>query len=259
MQGLFFLRSNNMVMKSLILGVLFSVGIFGIKSGVGLSYCIAGSARTRRKVCAFSLFTLTYLLVFSGAILLLQYVDFVGYLDIVQQLLRSGMLVHMIIAALMLGWGILLLKNSDGTSRISRGWLILAMPCPVCLTVILFSTAVLVSYFPEHMVQTTALFFLAFIGISLLTSAAVSLLLKKTTFAPDGFLGGAMLLMAAYFILSAAIMPQVADIEKIYRMACYHNDMGAMDVTSVINMVLATAAIFFTSYSWTMKKIRSLQ
>lgn len=248
-----------MVMKSLILGVLFSVGIFGIKSGVGLSYCFAGSARTRTKVGAFSLFTLTYLLVFSGAVLMLQYVDFVRYLDMVQQWLRSGMLVHLVIAALMLGWGILLLKNSDGTSGVSRGWLILAMPCPVCLTVILFSTAVLLSYFPEHLVRTAVLFFLAFMGVSLLTSAVVSLLLKRSTFGPNGFLGGAMLLMAAYFLLSAIVMPQFGDLEMIYRMACYHNDTGAVDVTSEINVALATAAIFFTGYGLTMKKIRSFQ
>ena len=40
---------------------------------------------------------------------------------------------------------------------------------------------------------------------------------------PESLLGGSMLFISAYFILSVIIMPQFADIDKIYRMAAYDN------------------------------------
>ncbi|SDP41406.1 DUF2162 domain-containing protein [Desulforhopalus singaporensis] len=248
-----------MVLKSLILGVLFSVGIFAVKSGVGLSYCFAGSARTRSKIGACSLFVMTYLAVFASAVLVLQHVDLVRHLDLIQRWLRSGMLGHLVIAALMIGWGLLLLTKNDGSIGKSRGWLILAMPCPVCLTVILLSAAVLLSYFPEHLYLTAALFYLAFMAISLLTPVAVHLLRKRSPMEPDGFLGSTMLLMAAYFLLSAIIMPQFGDLDKIYRMACYRSDTLSADVAGAVNVTLLTAAAFLAGYSLTIKRIRSYQ
>ena len=99
-------------------------------------------------------FSLTYLLVFSGVVFALKQVDLKSHIDIIQQWLQSGMLVHLVIASLMVFWGVLLLRNNRSRYASSRGWLLLAMPCPVCLVVILFSAGVLLSYDPEHFLRT---------------------------------------------------------------------------------------------------------
>lgn len=246
-----------MVMKSLILGVLCSAGIFAVKSGVGLSYCLAGNGRARRKIGSFMFFSLTYLFVFSGVVLVLKQVDLTGHLDLIQRWLQSGMLVHLVIASLMIVWGVLLLRKNSSSTATSRGWLLLAMPCPVCLAVILFSAGVLLSYDPEHFLRTAVLFYLAFMAISLLTPVVVHLLGRKSLASPDGFLGGAMLLIAFYFLLSATIMPQFGELDQIYRMASYQGDSQPVDATSSATVALLVVITFLAGCGYSMKKIRS--
>jgi predicted transporter len=250
-------KEAEMVLKSLILGVLCSVGVFAVKSGVGLSYCFAGAGRMRAKVGSAALFSLMYLLVFAGVGLMLQRVDLVNHLDALQRWLQSGMLVHLVIASLMIGWGVMLLKNSKDRSGTSRGWLLLAMPCPVCFAVILFSAAILFSYSPEHVLRTGLLFYLVFMAISLLTPVVVHLLGRRTSGSPDGFLGGAMLLIAFYFLLSATIMPQFSELDQVYRMASYHGETQTVDVRSAVKVALLVVAVFLAGCGYSIKKIRS--
>ena len=246
-----------MVMKSLILGVLCSVGIFAVKSGVGLSYCIAGNSRIRAKVGSFALFSLSYLLLFGSVVLLLQNVDLVSHLDTVQRFLQSGMLVHLVIAVLMIGWGILLLKNNHETHAKSSGWMLLALPCPVCFTVILFSAAVLLAYWPEHFLRTAMLFYLAFMTISLLTPVFAHFFGRKSKGSPNSFLGGAMLLIAVYFLLSATIMPQFGELDQIYRMASYQGEGETVDVRNAVYAALLVSAFFLAGFSYSVNKMRS--
>ncbi len=246
-----------MMIKSLIFGVLCSTGIFAVKGGIGLSYCLLGHRSLRVKTGATLLYMLTYLLVFTAVALGLQRIDLMGQLDAIQSLLQSGMLVHLVIAGLMLGWGILLLKK-DGTDRgLSKGWLLLALPCPVCLMVLVFSISVFFSYFPDHLFQVTVWFYLGYMGISLLTLILIGLLHTRADLDPDGALGGAMLLMAAYFLLSATIMPQFGELDQIYRMACYHAPCQQQNGGCTVYLFSLTAAFFLAGYGLTNKHIRS--
>jgi predicted transporter len=246
-----------MVMKSLILGVLCSVGIFAVKSGVGLSYCLAGSGRVRVKVGSFGLFSLSYLILFFSVVLVLQNVDLVNHLDAVQGFMQSGMLVHLVIAVLMIGWGILLLTNKHEHAPRSRAWMLLALPCPVCFTVILFSAAVLLAYSPEHFHRTVLLFYLVFMAISLLTPVVVHFFRRQSMASLDEFLGGAMLLIAVYFLLAATVMPQFSELDQIYRMASYQSGSETIEVRSAICVGLLVSVVFLTGFSYSVNKMRS--
>lgn len=255
-----------MVMKSLILGVLFSVGLFAVKSGVGLSYCLAGSGRLLNKVGSVLFFSLTYLLLFGAVVYILQRFDFTAHLDSIQRFLQSGMLVHLLIAALMIVWGILLLKRDGGESgnkskrhKKSKSWLILAMPCPLCFTVILFSAGVVLAMYPDHFLRSGLIFYGAFMVISLFTPVLVHLFGKKALSSPDSFLGGAMLLIAVYFFLSATIMPQFAELDQIYRMASFKGDAQPVDIHGLVGVVLVSAAVFLAGYGYTNNTIRRRQ
>ena len=94
-----------MVYKSLILGILFGIGIFAVKSGVGLAYVCGRQSSSGRRAATLSVFAGLYGLVFLAMFLLLGWIDPVGHLPAIQRFLQSGMLVHLAMAGLMAGWG----------------------------------------------------------------------------------------------------------------------------------------------------------
>ncbi|WP_319407351.1 DUF2162 domain-containing protein [uncultured Desulfosarcina sp.] len=247
-----------MLYKSLILGVLFGIGIFAVKSGVGIAYVVWRQRSKRAVALGFTLFAIVYALVFAVAAVILPRVDPVRHLTAVQTFIQSGMLVHLIMAGLMMGWGIVLLKQKTTSRSSSRGWLMLVLPCPVCITVILLSTGFLITCFPEHPLRVTAMLYLVFVLISLTASGVVYRYGNLSGMAPDMFLGCVMLLMAAYFIVSVNVMPQFAGLDKVYRLACYDAGEPPRAGIQTVLLVIFTAAVFTAGYVFTTRKIRSL-
>jgi predicted transporter len=245
-----------MLYKSLILGVLFSIGIFAVKSGVGIAYVMARQQRARLKAAAVILFAVAYGLVFGLAALMLHRLDPVRNLTAIQTFIQSGMLVHLVMAGLMMIWGVILLKQTPGLPSGSRGWMILVLPCPVCATVIVFATAFCLSCFPDHFLLVVSSLYLAFLSISLLTMAVAQGYQRRMAQSSEAFLGGAMLLIATYFIVSVTVMPQFADLDKVYRMAGYHAKTQPQDTLAVALVLLLVAATFTVGYGTTIKKIR---
>jgi len=167
------------------------------------------------------------------------------------------MLVHMVMAALMAIWGVVLLKRHHAHAATSRGWLLLVLPCPVCATVILFSAAFFVSLFPDGRGWVIPGLYMAFVVISLLAMGGVHLLRRRRAQPSEAFLGGAMLLMAAYFILSVTVMPQFADLDSVYRLAHYQTDKAPPDVFGGILLSIVASAAFGTGCLFKFKHIRS--
>lgn len=248
-----------MAYENLIMGVLFSIGIFAIKSGVGISYVVAGQEKKRAKAGAFLLFVITYGLVFFAAATILTKIDPVRHLAAIQSFVRSGMIVHMILAGLLMGWGVLLLKAGSGYRKKSKGWLLLAVPCPVCVTVIFFTAGFLFTWFPETPKSAVTALYLAFVLINLLTMGAAGLFRKWQTMPAESLLGGAMILMALYFIISVTVMPQFADVDKIYRLAMHQGKAPLQQVVHLIPFSILTAAAFVGGYGVKSKKIRRIK
>lgn len=247
-----------MAYQSLILGVLFSIAIFAVKSGAGITYFVASQKKMRAKFGAFLLFALIYLVVFAAAAFVLERIDPVRHMTTIQTFIQSGMIVHLVMAALLMVWGVLLLRHKKDSQARSRGWLMLAVPCPVCVTVIFLSSGFLITLFPDTPKLVILAFYLTFILINLLTMGMISLYRQKRVVAPEAFLGGAMLLSAVYFFLSVTIMPHFADMEKIYRLAMYQGQAHSRQVLYLLPFSLLTATAFLGGYGFTSKKIRSL-
>ena len=160
-------------------GMLFSLGIFAVKVGFGL-----GFSRMRWKGI---LMTLSLYLMLFVAIAVLS-----GQLiRLLEPVLRKGPYLHALMAAGMIGWGILLLRRQTTEHRTQTklkfkiqnskinnselstlNSLLLLIPCPVCLTAMTFSTwaALNVIKLPTYIVGiglgvvfvTLSLFFLLF-------------------------------------------------------------------------------------------------
>lgn len=242
--------------QSLILGVLFSIGIFAIKSGAGLAYLFEGQHKVRSKFLGFLMVGISYMLIFLAAIYFIKKLDPVKNLMQIRQFIQSGMTIHLIMALLMMVWGILLLRHNHGNSyKKSKGWMILALPCPVCITVIFISTAFLLSLYPETPLIVVSGLYLSFIFINLLTVLLISFYRKSGDVNPESFLGGIMLLIAFYFFLSVTVMPNFSDLDKVYRLAMYKGQNTTHEITYLVPFSIITALAFVGGFSFKFKRI----
>jgi predicted transporter len=202
-----------MELKSLLLGLAFTVGIFAVKSGAGLSCLLGREGRKGRRLALILVFVAGYLSLFFLAWLLVLRFDFLAHLQMVMTLVKQGMAIHFLLAALLLLWGVVLLRQSHDPEAGSRGWLLLTVPCPVCFSVILCSAALLHGLYPDNS-HTMVWLFAGFVGVAM----ASALLLMRPGRQSDHRLGRFMLLAALYFLVSVAVVPQFSNLERIYRL-----------------------------------------
>ncbi|MBN1904200.1 MAG: DUF2162 domain-containing protein [Deltaproteobacteria bacterium] len=243
--------------QSLILGILFSIGIFAIKSGAGMAYLFSGRKGLKGNIIGFLLFSLTYAIIFTATLFLIKKIDPVTHLVKIQAFIKSGMLIHIIMALLMMIWGILLLRHKNETGHHnSRGWLLLAVPCPVCITVIIISTTFLITLNPDRPYIMTLLIYLSFIMINFLTLLTISIYRKYQEVKPEYFLGTIMLLIAAYFIISVTVMPNFSDIDKVYRLAMYKGKEQTHELIYLVPFSVITALAFFSGFADKLNKIK---
>ena len=247
-----------MLYKSLILGVLFSIGVFAGKSGIGLAYLLGRTPSWRGKAARLLGFALLYALVFALAAWGLRVLDPLAHLESIQRFLQSGMQAHLLMAGVMIAWGLALLRKPHQHGSASRGWLLLTLPCPVCATAIVFSLAFGLSLFPDHFSQVAGGLYLSFLIISLMVMGLMLGLGKMTAQSAESLLGGAMVLLGAYFLLSMAILPQFADVDTIYRLACHQSSGQTREVTTLLPLMVLTLLTFLTGFGLTCKKIRSV-
>jgi predicted transporter len=245
-----------MAYRGLIIGLLFSIGIFAVKSGVGMAYALARQPRRTAKAGLFGIFASAYLLVFALSAFVLVRIDLLNHLAAIRAFIQSGMLVHLAMAIFLAVWGVLLLGNVRRCREKTRGWLMLVMPCPVCIMVIFLSSGFLITCFPDASVMAVAALFGAFILINLLTAGVVAAYGKGRGDPPEFLLGGAMLLMAVYFLISVTVMPQFADVEKIYRLALYQGRRHSHEVQYILPFSILVAVAFAGGFGFRMIKGR---
>ena len=242
-----------MELKSLFLGLTFTIGIFALKSGVGLHYFLNQKRKLKAKLFFLSLYGLVYLLIFMLSSYILQRINIIHYFEIVQNFLKSGMFIHILMAGGLIIWGIVLLKREDRPDRKSLAWVALIIPCPVCVTVIFFSAAFLLSYFPDSGYMAVFVAYLGFMAIVIITVISMTLWGTRSGSTPESTLGAAMLIIAIYFFLSVIIMPQFGDMDKIYRLAAYQGEKQTMNTRDILLLYSIMAAVFTTGF-WAMRR-----
>lgn len=249
-----------MELKSLFLGIFFSIGIFAVKSGVGLHYFLVQKRVLKKKPVLILLYCGLYFFIFQLCFHILKEIDVIRYFESMQNVLKSGMFVHILMAGLMGIWGVSLLKRKEDSKKNSFAWLAMVIPCPVCMTVIFFSIAFLLNYFPDSGDRAVYSVYTGFIGINLLTVILMRLWGTRSGATPEAILGAAMLIIAVYFILSVVIMPQFGDLDKIYRLAIYSGEKKMMDVSHLISLsaILSTSFVFgFLAMKIKIRRIRN--
>lgn len=230
-----------MELKSLILGLAFTLGVFAVKSGAGLAHALNGKS-PRRRILLFLGFAGLYAPLFALSRQLAVHGDLLTRMETAMHLAKQGMILHALLATLLLAWGMFLLRRPQEKSAGSRGWLLLAAPCPVCGTVILGSVAFLHAGYPEQRWLSLWLFLGFFV-----VAAGSGLLLARSRLQGNHGLGLMMVLVAVYFLVTLATVPQVKDLERIYRLAAAMPLAPAGSPPILAGLILGCAAGFLAA------------
>ncbi|MDR1915446.1 MAG: DUF2162 domain-containing protein [Synergistaceae bacterium] len=240
-----------MELKTLFLGMIISMAAFSVKSGVGMAYMLSGR-RGARKISAAALVLASYGALFAAAALLAVRVNILAGYEFFRPLLSSGVTIHWVLAIFTFIWGLILLKKPANDEchggRGSRAWLALVVPCPVCATVVLMSASCVALYFPKAIWLSIAALYAAFAAISAVSCAVMLTAAVRQGGSPEESLGTAMILIAAYFMISALVMPQFAEISRIYRIALYSGESRASDPSAsqwTLTAIIAMLGIGF--------------
>ncbi|MBF0376429.1 MAG: hypothetical protein HQK72_02995 [Desulfamplus sp.] len=255
-----------MELKSLFLGILFSVGIFSFKAGLGMNYRLKQKGN-RAALLGWAAFAAVYAVLFYSIAAAVGKIDIMANIENIQQFVQGGMVIHFLFAAMLMFWGIYLLKFNKKLSKpliaenqltqLSPSWLLLVVPCPVCMTVIGVSTAFLLALFPDIALFSVSIFYILFLTLSFLTAVFMGRLEARLNISPELLLGYAMTAISAYFLLSIIIMPQFSGLDEIYSIASnsYTNQDNSLNLI-LLTLVIATAgSLFLAGYLYMQERI----
>jgi predicted transporter len=237
-----------MELKTLFIGIVFAMGIFAVKSGVGIHYLLTQAGERKNRFTRLSLYSLVYLFLFLACAYVIDRIDIIAYFETLQKFIKYGMILHVLMAGGLLIWGILLLRNSGMPSKGKNAWVALIVPCPVCISVVFLSLSFLISYFPNAVHVAAISTYLAFMAIVLITHTAMAFRRNNSKEAPELTVGTAMVLIAVYFFLSIIILPQFGNVDRIYRLAAYEGEtqtVGSKDLLLMCSIIIAFLALGF--------------
>lgn len=234
-------------------GMLFSLGIFAIKVGFGLSF---SGMKWKGMVFTLSVYLLIFVLI---AVLSEQLIK------VLEPVLKKGAYLHALIATGMIVWGIYLLRSQrpahptsmsevvgvrgqkrkiETEQKSNHSSLLLLIPCPVCLTAMTFSTwaALNVIKLPAFLVGLG-------LGVVFVTlSLSIYFFLEFITYHPSPItqkvnLGLSMIAIGLYFILSLYLPAKIEEAKGVYRSFLTENPAVALNGAIGVFVVLFTAML----------------
>ena len=245
-----------MELKSLFIGLTFTIGIFALKSGVGLYYLLSLKRKLKLKILFFSVYSVVYFFIFMLSSLILEKMSIITHFEAIQTFLKSGMFIHVLMACLLLIWGVILVKRQKSKKHITHAWLFMVIPCPVCIMVIFFSAGFLVAFFPDSGNLAVLCAYAGFIVINIAAMLIMSFWKALFDSTPEAILGSLMLMISVYFILSVIIMPQFSDLDKIYRLAAYKGEINIINTDQFILYLLIIISSILFGFYLMKRKIR---
>ncbi len=181
-------------------GILIGIFIFGLKTGVG---CGFSTIRKKNVLLLASVYFVISIILGS----LVGIVD-QSYLEAVSDL---GMTLHVLIALLLIGAGIYTQKKWNcGCDVSKKTFLVISVPCPVCLTALFVSCMILASSLGVSGWKVGFLVGFVFF-ISVISSTWIFRKMKRT---PED-LGTAMMFLGLFYLLGAMIVPAYIKAKKL--------------------------------------------
>lgn len=276
----------------ILLGVVMGLLIFAFKAGIGVAYRLSIMESSSKKYLVLGS-SVAYLMLFIGMSYLVQKMDVTVYIGKLLPVMRTGTTIHIILCVSMAAWGIYLLsrqsihrrcavsncsltvsnppaKQFTAASHVSFhsdtstwAWLTLALPCPVCITVVLFSLSFLYAVFSEHLFLITLGLYSIFIITVFLTAFGFNRI-KTAETQPEILLAHLMLGVSGYFLMLLVISPQIQGITEVYDMVARQHASNSMaDTPAFISLdsinvtgILTLLASAVTGFSLQVNKIK---
>ncbi len=239
-------------------GLTLALGIFAFKTAVGEYYFLAVTPSVRQRLVGILAMQGGYLLLFAGAFFILERFDLFRFAGDSMQFLQAGVWLHVLLCMGLLVWGIRLLyrrmtaegsgcreasrQAASGEAMDSRGWLLLAVPCPVCAAAIFLVCAFARLLLPEwHGGLRWAVpgFFLLANGLCL---GGLLLAGRIGRLAPLRLTGRLMIGIALYFLLILLLAPRFQEAGKLYATARSGDFATSFGMRGWICLVLLSTA-----------------
>lgn len=186
----------------IVIGILSSVFIFGLKTGIG-----CGFSKTGWRI----VFVLC-LLYFVIALVAGYFMDAIDVTSFMSSPLASA--IHITLALFLLVGGIVTMKKwHDGCDVSNKTFLIMVFPCPVCMAALLVSCVALSTVVELDGILIGALVGIVFIISILITTYAMknlSKITKKLHLRFDGTpdtLGSVMVFVGLFYLIAAIMIP----------------------------------------------------
>lgn len=227
------------------LGLALALGIFAFKTAVGEYYFFSVTSSGMKRALFLTVTWGLYLLLFGAAFLMLEKFDLFRFAGDSMRFLETGVLLHLLLCAGLLAWGIRLLcrRETEHAGRVdSAGWLLLAVPCPVCASAVFLVCAFARMLFPEYGIWLwlgIPLFFLTLNAVFLLVLWGTG---KLFSLHPLHFTGRLMIFISLYFFLILLIAPRFQDLGKLYSAAHSSGNVSAGTGTLAVVVLMALAA-----------------
>lgn len=246
-------------MLGIALGLFCALGIFALKTAVGNYYYCSLPGSWVRKVLVLVLMQCAYAVPFLLGFELLKRFDFFRVADS-GAFLKNGVWIHLLLCAGLIWWGIRLLvrqeqETPDGLDR--HGWLLLAVPCPVCASAIFLVCAFALMLFPEAAPRLRWILPLVFLFFNLIFLGLLAAVRKISRLQPLEMTGRMMILIALYFILILLIAPHFQDAGKLYAAARTAADGNLLSARCLVVLAIAVCGLV-SGFLWhTIQEKRS--
>ncbi len=202
-------------------GVLVAFSIFGVKVGLGLgSQLYKVTVSKSRKAVFFAGSFSVYMILFVAIYFVITHFNLINYLDQFMEVVRYGMVLHLVIAVGLLAWGVKLLMpaEADVQSDSCKACLFLVMPCPICSVSIFLNLTFAYSFSSMSAWSTTLVMFGIFSAVICIT-VAIMYPFRKKIGSGGSFLGTSMSLVSLYFFITLIIAPIYPKVKDVFAMA----------------------------------------
>lgn len=212
-------------------GMLFSLGIFALKVGLGLGY---GRVGGRGIALTLGGYVGLFMLIAVAAERLMR---------ILQPILAKGPWLHTLLATGMIAWGMVVLlgkRHGHGATEEEnhpfRARLLMLIPCPVCLTAMTCSIWAALNAVKLPPLLTGFCLGSAFALMALLVALIAR---PRSGAASETSLGMAMIVVGVYFIASLFLPDKIEAARGMYRSFISENSIArSSDATGVMIFIL---------------------
>jgi hypothetical protein len=274
----------------IIAGVIFGLLVFAFKAGIGIAYRLSTLSSIRQlsgKKYVILGSSFAYLMLFVGMSYLAKAMDITLYIGRLLPMLRTGTTIHVLLCVSMAAWAVYLLSKRSLICSLAHcnpqvafsspktplpapasttwAWLTLALPCPVCMSVVLFSLSFLQAIFPERLLYITLGLYLIFMLTVFLSAYAFHRI--KATNSPEQVLAHLMLGISGYFLLLLVISPQVQGLTEIYDLVAKqyasnpmtdtaaHTSLSAINVLGILTLLISAVTGFLMQMHRTKRAV----